>query len=100
MSCRMWVAVAVLALTPSLAARENAAAVPSDTVAALFETASNVIVTPTGMMITAPQVRTIMLVKRADDGTLVTACVTSAAAAEEFLRPTKPDAGVRTRTEK
>src|SRR4051794_8775599 len=53
----------------------------------IFETPSEVTVTSNGMMVTAPQVRTVMMVKRADDGTLVTSCVSSAAAAEEFVRP-------------
>ena len=53
-----------------------------------------------GMMVTSPQVRMVMMIKRADDGTLVTSCVTSADEAENFLRPKTRTADAKTPQEK
>lgn len=66
----------------------------------LFNTHNDVTVTASGMMVTSPQVRMVMMVKRADDGTLVTACVTSADEAENFLHPKTRTADAKTPQEK
>jgi hypothetical protein len=71
----------------TLAASADTKTPAEATLASLFETPSDVTVTAGGMMVTSPQVRTVMMIKRADDGTLVTTCVTSAAEAESFVHP-------------
>ena len=53
--------------------------------ASLFETSPNVIAAPGGMMVASPPTRMVMLARRAEDGSIVTACVASAEAAETFL---------------
>jgi len=69
----------------------SAAIAPSETdsqsLSSMFDTPSDVAITSTGMMVVAPQVRMVMLVRRAEDGSLVTACVTSAEQADAFLHP-------------
>lgn len=66
----------------------------------LFSTSSEVTVMSNGMMVTSPQVRMVMMIKRADDGTLVTSCVTSADEAENFLRPKTRTVDAKTPQEK
>lgn len=110
MSCRVVIfAVTALALATVLQASDelrcaqeaNATSVSQvDELSALFDTPSDVLVTPSGMMVVSPQIRTWMLVKRADDGTLVTACVTNAKDADEFLHSKTPTSAPRVRTEK
>jgi hypothetical protein len=76
------IAFSVQVWLPGVAAFES-----SQDVKAMFAASSDVTVTSSGMMVTAPQVQTIMLVKRDDDGSLVTKCETTAEGAESFLRP-------------
>lgn len=57
------------------------------TVASMFDTKPEVITTATGMMVVSPQVHPVMLMRRAEDGSLVVTCVTSAAQADAFLHP-------------
>ncbi len=61
--------------------------VDTQTLASMFDTAPAVSTTATGMMVVSPQVRMVMLVRRADDGSLVTSCVTSSEEAAAFLHP-------------
>ena len=72
---------------------------PSDadrqTLASMFDTPAEVSTTSSGMMVVSPQVRTVLLVRRAEDGSLVTTCATSAAQARAFLDP-KQAGAVRT----
>ncbi len=75
---------ALHALQVSAASRPAAAAIAYTN---LFDTSSEVTVLPGGMMVTSPGVRMVMLMKRAEDGTLVMQCVTSADAADAFLHP-------------
>ena len=78
----------------------KAAEATAYTQADIFATSSDVSVTLSGMMVTAPQARMVMMVKRADDGTLVTSCVSSPEAAEHFLRPMNRNADVTKAQEK
>ena len=59
----------------------------TQTLASMFETQPEAITTSTGMMVVSPQVRTVMLVRRAEDGSLITTCATSAVQADAFLHP-------------
>ena len=59
----------------------------TQTLSSMFDTQSEVSATSSGMMVVSPQVRTVMLVRLADDGSLVTTCATSAAQADAFLHP-------------
>jgi hypothetical protein len=59
----------------------------TQTLSSMFDVPTEVSTTASGMMVVSPQVRMVMLVKRADDGSLVTTCATSAAQAEAFLHP-------------
>ena len=59
----------------------------TQTLSSMFDTTPDVSTTSSGMMVVSPQVRMVMLVRRADDGSLVTTSATSAAQAEEFLHP-------------
>ncbi len=63
------------------------AGVHTEALSSMFDTRSDVVITSTGMMVVSPQVRMVMLVRRAEDGSLVTKCVTSAEQAEGFLHP-------------
>lgn len=58
-----------------------------EAISSMFDTPSDVSMTSTGMMVVSPQVRMVMLVRRAEDGSLVTVCVTSAEQADAFLHP-------------
>lgn len=62
----------------------------TQTLSSMFETPPDVSTTSSGMMVVSPQVRMVMLVRRAEDGSLVTTCATSAAQAEAFLHPQAP----------
>jgi hypothetical protein len=62
----------------------------TQTLSSMFDTTPDVSTTSSGMMVVSPQVRMVMLVRRADDGSLVTTCATSAAQAEAFLHPRSP----------
>jgi hypothetical protein len=53
--------------------------------ASLFQTSSSVVVAPDGMLVGSPATTMVMLVRRAEDGSIVTACVESAEAADTFL---------------
>lgn len=70
-----------------------APAAENESINNLFETSPDVTVTASGMMVTTPQVRMLMMVKRTGDGSLVTQCIESAEAAEQFLRPKTRSAG-------
>ena len=59
----------------------------TQSVSSMFDAHPAVVTTSTGMMVVSPQVHTVMLVRRADDGSLVTTCATSAVQAEAFLHP-------------
>lgn len=83
-SMAIMVAAAFLAVAPPQEANATASAAQSQ-LASLFETPSDVIVTPGGMMVASPPSRMVMLVRRSDDGSLETICVESAEAAERFL---------------
>ena len=69
----------------ALAAHMQVSQVDTQTLASMFETPAEVTTTPSGMMVVSPQVRTVMLVRRAEDGSLVTTCATSAVQADAFL---------------
>ena len=71
-------AVAVLAAKIQVSA-------DTQTLSSMFDTTPDVSTTSSGMMVVSPQVHMVMLVRRADDGSLVTTCATSAAQAEAFL---------------
>ncbi|MGZ5492664.1 MAG: hypothetical protein ACXW3E_03865 [Thermoanaerobaculia bacterium] len=58
--------------------------------ASLFETSANVITAPGGMMVASSPTRMVILARRAEDGSIVTACVESAEAAEKFLHAKTP----------
>ena len=62
----------------------------TQTLSSMFDITPDVATTSSGMMVVSPQVHMVMLVRRADDGTLVTTCATSAAQAETFLHPLSP----------
>jgi len=80
MSMKVWV--------PASAGTASAEAdAHTETVSSMFEISPDVSTMPGGMMVVSPQVRMVMLVRRADDGSLVTTCATSAAQAEAFLHP-------------
>jgi hypothetical protein len=68
--------------------------------ASLFETSATVIAAPDGMMVASPPTRMVMLVRRAEDGSIVTACVESAEAAEKFLHSKPKAAAAREAEEK
>ena len=71
----------------SCAREANTVSAQQSDLATLFDAPSDLVVAHDGMMVIAAPMRMVMLARRADDGTLVTTCVTSAEAAEEFLRP-------------
>lgn len=83
----MFVAALTFALHALHTSTAPTPAAQASATTSLFETSSAVTVMPGGMMVITPQVRMVMLVKRADDGTLVMQCVTSAEAADAFLHP-------------
>ena len=98
MSSRLLVvAVAALSFAPivradsgevSCAHEANAVSAPQPALATLFDApSSDLVVASDGMMVIAAPMHMVMLARRADDGTIVTTCVTSSEAAEEFLRP-------------
>ncbi|HEX9160205.1 MAG TPA: hypothetical protein VF980_00750 [Thermoanaerobaculia bacterium] len=101
-------AIAALSLVPAVfgANRDaSAASLPSSRsidpqLAALFAARAETTVTGSGMMVTTPSTHFVMLAKRADDGSIVTACVDSAEAAEAFLHPKSKPADPRVRQEK
>jgi hypothetical protein len=71
----------------ALAAQMQVSQADTQTLSSMFDVPSEVSTTSSGMMVVSPQVRMVMLVRRADDGSLVTTCATSAAQAEAFLHP-------------
>lgn len=73
----------------ALAAKMQVSA-DTQTLSSMFDVPTEVSSTSNGMMVVSPKVRMVMLVRRADDGSLVTACATSAAQAEAFLHPQSP----------
>ena len=68
--------------------------------ASLFETSATVIAAPDGMMVASSPTRMVMLARRAEDGSIVTACVESAEAAERFLHAKTKTPASRTAEEK